>query len=316
MRTARTMMSAVGVLLLGGFGAAQSTDDDLSSLRHGHLVVWMVRSATVNNTPAAAAADGTQQPVTAVAGAPGYGEKTVAELGQSASTFGHDAGSYGLPSDTAKISTAQAPPGADAPVATSDAAGYHEQTSGSFGQPSSDYGKTAGSYGHTASSVGQTAGSYGQTAGSYGQTASSLGNSLSTIANAAQTKQPSFDWQSKWKKDLQTKFPQLRVDFVDVDGNDLRSNLRLYENKPGYPDVLIGQLPATWKPETTSRYLTSVTGSEAPNSIGVQASSSQVSMFFPPVFVLARARHMPVAQAFVLWLNDDEQKTVAALSKQ
>jgi hypothetical protein len=315
MRTARTMMSAVGVLLLAGFGAAQSTDDDLSSLRHGHLVVWVLRSDTVNNTPAAAAADGSQQPGQP-AGPPGYAEKTVAELGQPASTFGHDAGSYGLPSDTTKISTAQAPPGADAPVAASDAAGYHEQTSGSFGQPSSDYGKVSSEYGHTAGSVGQTAGSYGQTAGSYGQTAGSLGNSLSTIADAARPKQPRLDWQSKWKKDLQTKFPQLRVDYVDVDASDLRGNLRLYENKPGYPDVLMGQLPATWKPETTSRYLTSVTGAEAPNSIGVQASSSQVSMFFPPAFVLARARHMPVAQAFVMWLGDDEQRTVDALRKQ
>jgi hypothetical protein len=313
-RTRRWTKTATLTLLLGGFGAAQSTDDDLSSLRHGHLVVWMVRSVPVNNPPVAPTAQGTQpvQP----AGAPGYGEKTVSELGQSASTFGHDASSYGLPSDTTKISTAQAPPGADAPVATSDVAGYHEQTSGSFGQPASDYGKVSSETGHTAGSVGQTAGSYGQTAGSYGQTASSLGNSLSTIADAAQPKPPSLDWQSKWKKDLQTKFPQLRVDYVDVDASDLRGNLRLYENKPGYPDVLMGQLPATWKPETTSRYLTSVTGAEAPNSIGVQASSSQVSMFFPPVFVLARARHMPVAQAFVLWLGDDEQKTVAALSKQ
>jgi hypothetical protein len=305
-------MSAVGVLLLGGLGTAQ--DEDLSALRHGHLVVWMVRPDAVNNTvsaPAAQGAQGTQ----AVAGAPGYGEKTVGELGQAASSFGHDAGSYGLPSDTAKISTQQTPPGADAPVATSEAAGYHEQTSGSFGQAASEYGTAASEHGHTAGSVGQTAGSYGQTAGSYGQTAGSLGNSLSTIGDAGRPRQPPADWQSRWKRDLQAKFPQLRVDFVDVDGADLRGNLRLYEGKAGYPDVLIGQLPASWKPETTSRYLTSVTGAEAPNSIGIQASPSQVSMFFPPVFVLARARHLAVAEAFVLWLADDEQKTVAAMGK-
>jgi hypothetical protein len=100
-----------------------------------------------------------------------------------------------------------------------------------------------------------------------------------------------------------------------MNADDLRSSLRLYENKPGYPDVLMGQLPVTWKPETTSRYLTSVTGAEAPNSIGVQANASQVSMFFPPVFVLARARHLSVAEAFVLWLGDDEQK-IAAQRKQ
>jgi hypothetical protein len=286
--TVRTLSCGAALVLLAGFGVAQTPDDDpLKVLKNGQLVVWVVRAGAA---PTQAPIPGllARQPM-------GYTEQTTGEFGQTASSYGQTAGSYGKPSDTAAIGTPPIPAGADAAVPPSDEAGYHEQTSGSFGQTSGSFGTVASDHGQTASSLGQTAGSYGTAASNHGQTAGSFGNSLSTIAHAGDTpNQPPSALLLQLQGIVQQAFPQLHVQYADVREGDLAAKRKVVEGTSAYPDVIVG-LPASVPPDVYKRYVLATV---------VSADSVDSTSASPPALVMLRAPHKAAAKAFALWLGE------------
>jgi hypothetical protein len=286
--TVRTLSCGAALVLLAGFGVAQTPDDDpLKVLKNGQLVVWVVRAGAA---PTQAPISGllAKQPM-------GYTEQTTGEFGQTASSYGQTAGSYGKPSDTAAIGTPPIPAGADAAVPPSENAGYHEQTSGSFGQTSGSYGTVSSDHGQTASTLGQTSSTYGTAASNHGQTAGSFGNSLSTIAHAGDTpNQPSSGLLVQLQGIVQQAFPHLQVRYVDVGQGDLAAKLKAVESTSMCPDVLVG-LPENVQADVYKRYVLATV---------VSADSRNETSASPPALVLLRAPHKATAKAFALWLGE------------
>jgi hypothetical protein len=266
----------------------QRSPDPLLPLRNGQLVIWVLHMQSV-------------LPQLGSVPRLGYKEQSAGTFGQTASSYGQTAGSYGLPADSSKISVPQSAPGSDAPAPASPNAGYHEQTAGSYGKPSSDYGVAASDYGQTAGSVGQTASSYGQTAGSYGQTAGSFGDSLSNIGRppaAPPAPAPTMS-AAQLKGELAAAFPHLQAHFVEVAPADLAVRLQQMQGRPEYPDALLGDLPSSWTPETSSHYFASVPGDESPSQ-----PPSAHSVHSPRLYILSRAPNPSAARALEHWLTE------------
>ena len=210
-------VAAVALLVCGACWAQSDEQLDLlGGLRHGNLVVWMVRAPS-GRAPRVPGTPLYRSPT------PGFSQSTTGSFGQSASSVGTNAGDYGVDSSSATISAPSSPTVArrDPSANTADGSGYKEQTSGSYGQTSSSYGTAASNHGQTASSLGQNASTAGQTASSYGQTAGSFGNSLSTIAQAGVKEKTAQSNEVDPLRDelrarLQSSFPQLTVTTREV----------------------------------------------------------------------------------------------------
>jgi hypothetical protein len=218
-----------------GTKAQQSKEPDAwKPLHGGHLTVWLVRP---DRPPTALRVQGLPDftPMT-------YKEDTASNFGKTASNYGTSAGNYGVDAGSAKISRVDPNlSSADADEQAAAKAGFHEQEAGSFGQSSSDVGNVSSEHGQTAGSLGQTASTYGTNAGNYGQPASTLGHSVDTIANAGQvqTKPQPVPFASQLEATLATRFPDLKVSYVQIDSNDVRTRLRGTGGKDTYPDVLV-----------------------------------------------------------------------------
>ena len=85
-RIANGIAGLVAAVLAASAGTAQQQTGSLPALKHGQLVVWVVKAPLPRaGSPASAAA--------APAGAPaGYQEQTAGSFGQSASNYGSSAG--------------------------------------------------------------------------------------------------------------------------------------------------------------------------------------------------------------------------------
>jgi len=300
-RIANGIAVLVAAVLAASAGTAQQQTGSLPALKHGQLVVWVVKAPLPRaGSPASAAA--------APAGAPaGYQEQTAGSFGQSASNYGSSAGSYGVSSSSDSIARVPASAkAADPDNSVATAAGYREQTSSSYGQTSSSYGTAASNHGQTAGSLGQTASSYGQTAGSYGQSASSYGQSLSSLGQAAQPPAPR-PVQTAIAPTLRSEYPGLQVQFVDTDLDRLRARLKAVDGSSSRPDLVVFEgFPAAWQgPSADVREL--AVSVEAGALPGPPGSSAGVR-----TMLLRRAQHPDAARAFVSYL--DEQSAQAAAS--
>jgi hypothetical protein len=208
--------------------------DAWKPLHGGHLTVWLVRP---DRPPTALRVQGLPDftPMT-------YKESAAGDFGKPASNYGASAASYGVDAGSAKISRVDPNlSSADADEQAAAKAGYREQEAGSFGQSSSDIGNNASDHGQTSGSLGQNAAGYGTNASNYGQNASDFGHSIGTIAGAGQVKtrpQP-VAFASQLEATLATRFPDLKVDYVQIDANDVRSRLRGTGGKTSYPDLLV-----------------------------------------------------------------------------
>jgi len=274
-----------------------------AALKHGRLVVWVVRPA--NYVPAPTDYGGSARRP------PGYNEQTAGNFGQTAGSVGTAAGSAGLPSDTPLISrTGRAPDDvapADRDAAAAAAAGYHEQTAGTFGQTSGTYGTEASNHGQRPSSVGQNASSVGTAAGNYGQTAGSYGNSLSTIAQAAQPEPPKVEGvEAIVEPKLRAAYPELTVQFVTVDADKLTAQLRTASASSTiatlYPDVLVFEgFPASWEglPPSVQRLAKENFGGSSPVKSGPAGAFAARR-----VVVTTRSHQAATAIAFAEYLQN------------
>ncbi len=243
MRAAQRMIGAGAMALLmviasSGVRAQQIDADSARALRHGRLIVWMVRPVDpLKGVRLLGIPD--QTPMT-------FQERTVGNFGTNASDFGKSAGSYGVSTTSATIArrgtsplTNNVAPG-DADDALAAAQGYKEVTAGNFGQVSSEFGTVASDHGQTNGSFGQTASSYGTAASNHGQNAGSFGNSLSTIATAGEPKRAEVpvELEDEIGPALRAVFPDLKLQFVNVDVRDFKKQLSAVESSK-YPDVVI-----------------------------------------------------------------------------
>jgi len=302
-RIANGIHVSLVAVLLASAALAQQPQGSIPALKHGQLVVWVVKAPLPRaETPAAAAAAPATVPTT-------LQEKTVGDFGQPAAGFGTDSANYGVSSSSDKIArvpanTAAADP--DNTVAT--AAGYHEQTSNSYGQTAGSYGTEASNHGQTSSSLGQTAGSYGQTAGSYGQSAGSFGHSVSNLGQAAQPPAPA-PVQTAIAPTLRTEYPGLQAQFIDIDASRLRARLKAADASSSRPDLVIFEgFTASWQgPSTDVRELAvSVDPGASPGPPGSPAGVRTM--------VLRRAQHPEAARAFVSFLDEQAEAQAAAAS--
>jgi hypothetical protein len=281
-----------------GVGVAQ-TGDQLQPLKHGQLVVWVVKPSPVKpkivpGMPAYKAPD------------PGFHETTPSGLGQNASTFGQNAASYGVDANSATISV---PPSGQVTNAQGGsqtlAPGYGEVTTSGLGKPSSDSGTTAGSYGQTAGSFGTEASNHGQTAGSYGQTAGSYGHSLSTIADAGKPVRPTVPktLEDEFVPKLEAEYPGLKMQVSDLQEDQLRAALRSANLAKSLPDVLLYVgFPIGWAgpvPDVRAMEQTS-SGGYAPD----KSSKPGDGDLSAQCVVLKRAPHPKEAAALLLWLEE------------
>jgi hypothetical protein len=296
---------AIATLLIAGACWAQSDDepDLLGGLRHGNLVVWMVRAPS-GRAPRVPGTPLYRSPQ------PGFSQATTGEFGQSASSVGTSAGDYGVDASSTAISAPSSPtiarndPGAN----TADGAGYKEQTSGSYGQTSSSYGTASSNHGQTASSLGQNASTAGQTAGSYGQTAGSFGNSLGTIAQAgvkdktAQSNEVD-PLRDELRARLQGSFPQLTVTTREVPSDELGDDLRATKGTAAYPDVLVGALPQTWSRGMQNEFGLALLPLPGFYDDGVTSDKP----FAPEFAILSGAPHASAARAFAMWIGEADE---------
>jgi hypothetical protein len=270
---------------------------DIAPLRHGHLIVWVVKPAPGKAIPVS-----TQPPTT-------LQQQTAGSFGQSASDVGTDASNYGVSASSPTISrTGSAPAsaqGADPNNEVAAAAGYREQTAGSYGQTASSFGTEASNHGQTAGSLGRTAGSVGTDAGSYGQTAGSFGHSLSTIAGAGQAPPPR-SLQVQIEPTLRAAYPALQVHFVYTDESALKAALKAAATS-SYPDVLLfeGYGPFWAGPSSDLRELAvaSDTDSAPPSSIA-------------RALMMHRAPHPDVAHAFLMFLAELDEARASGSGPQ
>jgi hypothetical protein len=258
---------------------------DIAPLRHGRLIVWVVKPAPGKAVPVS-----TQPPTT-------LQQQTAGSFGQSASDVGTSASNYGVSASSPTISrTGSAPAsaqGADPNNEVATAAGYHEQTAGSYGQTAGSFGTAASNHGQTASSLGHTASSVGTNAGDYGQTAGSFGHSLSTIAGAGQVPPPK-PLQQQIEPTLRAEYPALQVRFVYTDESALKAALKA-ATSTSYPDVLLfegyGPFWPGPSPDLRDLSVSSDTDSSPPSSIA-------------RALMMNRAPHPDVAHAFLLFLAE------------
>ena len=298
-RTRRGVATLMAAVSLAGVCLAQELPQSLEVLRRGPLTVWVVNPARAPITNLQAINElHHATPLT-------YQEQTAGSFGQTASTFGQTSGSYGVPSDSASISTPKAAPGEDAPAATPNGVGYHQQTSGSFGQTASSTGTNAGSYGQTSGSFGQTASSYGTNAGGYGISASNVGQtaSNSNAQSGGTATRPASRSLTEFADVLRRAFPQLQVRLVDVYSDELKDRLAAAQGTGNYPDVLVGALPDTWGTDLRNRFVVEVLQPAVmyEDGLGEGKASSRISA---AVTVLQRAPHREAARALALWLNE------------
>ena len=294
-------VAAVALLVCGACWAQSDEQLDLlGGLRHGNLVVWMVRAPS-GRAPRVPGTPLYRSPT------PGFSQSTTGSFGQSASSVGTNAGDYGVDSSSATISAPSSPTVArrDPSANTADGSGYKEQTSGSYGQTSSSYGTAASNHGQTASSLGQNASTAGQTASSYGQTAGSFGNSLSTIAQAGVKEKTAQSNEVDPLRDelrarLQSSFPQLTVTTREVPADELGDDLRSTKGTAAYPDVLVGALPQAW-----TRGLQSELGLAVLPLAGFYDDGVTSDRPFVPEFaILSGAPHPSAARAFAMWMGE------------
>jgi hypothetical protein len=283
-RIAKWLAPGIAVVLLPCVAVPQQAGD-IAPLRHGRLVVWVVKPAPGKAVPVS-----TQPPTT-------LQQQAAGSFGQSASDVGTSASNYGVSASSPTISrTGSAPAsaqGADPNNEVATAAGYHEQTAGSYGQTAGSFGTAASNHGQTASSLGRTAGSVGTDASNYGQSAGSFGHSLSTIAGAGQVPPPK-PLQQQIEPTLRAAYPALQVRFVYTDEDKLKAALKAATGA-SYPDVLLfeGYGPFWPGPSSELRDLSvsSDTDSSAPSSIA-------------RALMMNRAPHPDVAHAFLMFLAE------------
>jgi hypothetical protein len=296
---------AVGFFLLGGLVGYAQDADPLAALREGQITVWVIGPPRPRSTLDQIADLHHATPLN-------YKEQSVGNFGSSASNFGTAAGSYGIPSDSPTISTTQ--PGSNTdPGANSKSPDYHEQTSGSFGQTSGSYGTVASDHGQTAGSLGQTSSSYGakdfheQTAGSFGSTPSTLTQATEPYGTAATTAaRPASTALLALRDRVRQAFPGLSARFIDVSATDIQDSLKGVDGTGVYPDVLVGSLPDSWRPELRNRQVlaTLLPAGSFPYGLN-QVLEYGPEVMTPAVSVTLRAPDKEAAREFALWLGED-----------
>jgi hypothetical protein len=264
-------------------------------LLHGQLVVWMVEPsgpgpAIVN------AATPQRAPIT-------YREATPSTLGQNASTYGTDASKYGVDADSRTIARVPNNSGPDADTDAAAKAGYSEQTSGSFGQVASNVGTAASDHGQTAGSLGVVASNYGVDSSNYGIDASNFGHSLSDLAGAGELKPApvSLSFTDQLQASLANRFPNLKVQYLDVGSNDVKTRLRAAGSKD-YPDVIILDGFATTWPGLPQDVRDALLHYEGPTPSAKDRREGRL----PPVWYVTRhASHASEAHALAAYLDDE-----------
>jgi hypothetical protein len=291
---------ATGLACILACTALAQDGDPLAALQHGSLIVWVVKP-TKERKP-------DNHIIAYAAPEPGYHESTIEALGQSSSSFGHDAANYGVDAGSNTISAPSSPtainaraPGDDVPAGV----GYAEQTSGNYGQTAGSFGKNASDHGVTTGALGQSAGSVGQTSGSYGQTAGSFGDSLATVGQTKRTtlqpfRLPVRPAATTFEQDLQSAFRGLRVQYSDVYADDLQNYLATAAATQSSPDVLLG--PATWTGWQKIERSFGVT--LVPRADFVADGFGDDDGATPGYALIAGARHPDAARAFVLWASE------------
>jgi hypothetical protein len=273
---------------------SQSKEPDAwKPLHGGHVTVWLVRP---DRPPTAVRVQGLPDftPMT-------YKEDTAGNFGKTASNYGTSAGSYGVDAGSAKISRVDPNlSSADADEQAAAKAGYREQEAGSFGQNSSDVGSNASDHGQTAGSFSQVAGNYGTNASNYGQSASDFGHSIDSIATAGQVqmKPQPVAFASQLEATLATRFPDLKVDYVQIDANDVRARLRTTGSKATYPDLLVLDGFATSWPGFPQE----VRDALGANS-GLVRAPRQGDQLPTQWYATARATHAVTSRALMVYLD-------------
>jgi hypothetical protein len=276
----------------------QKEPDAWKPLHGGQLTVWLVRP---DRPPTALRVQGLPDftPMT-------YKESAAGDFGKTASNYGSSAGSYGVDAGSAKISRVDPNlSSADADEQAAAKAGYREQEAGSFGQASSDIGNNASDHGQTSGSLGQNAAGYGTNASNYGQNASDFGHSIGTLASAGQVKtrpQP-VAFASQLEATLATRFPDLKVDYVQIDANDVRSRLRGTGGKTSYPDLLVLDGFATSWPGFPQE----VRDALGSNS-GLARAPKQGDQLPAQWYATAHATHAIIARALMVYLDSVSQQ--------
>jgi hypothetical protein len=312
-RTGRGLAVIVAAVLLAACACWAQSDEQLDllgGLRHGSLVVWMVRPPS-GRTPRVPGTPLYRSPT------PGFSQATTGGFGQSASSVGTNASNYGVDASSTTISAPSSPTVArnDPSANTPDGVGYREQTSSSYGQTSSSYGTTASNHGQTASSLGQNASTAGQTAGSYGQTAGTFGNSLSTIAQAGVKEKTAQSNEVDPLRDelrarLQGAFPELTVTTREVPADELGDDLRATKGSSAYPDVLVGALPATWRQGLQNEFGLALLPLPGFYEDGVTSDKP----FAPEFAILTGAPHGAAARAFAMWLGEAGESCIGCVA--
>lgn len=273
--------------------------DAYKPLVHAQLVVWLVEPSgagptmVLPGTPA-------QSPIT-------YQERTPSGLGQSASTYGTDAGKFGVDADSRTIARVRdTGPDADAKAAAKQ--GYQEQTSGSFGQNSANYGDAASNHGQTSSSYGQTAGNYGIDASNYGVDASDYGHSLSNLTAATEPKPTpvAASFPDQLQNTLATSFPAMKVHYVNVGSADVKARLRAANATKEYPDVVILDGFATSWPGFPQDVRDALLPASAPEPNRNDRAQDRLP---PSWYVTRNAPHTSAAHALSVYLDDAARTT-------
>jgi hypothetical protein len=274
--------------------------DSARALRHGRLIIWMVRPVSpLKGVRLLGIPD--QTPMT-------YQERTSGSFGTNASDYGMSAGSYGVSTTspaiarrgTAPATTQVAPADADAALAA--AQGYTEQTAGSFGQTAGSYGNPASEHGQTNGSFGQSASTYGTAASNHGQTAGSFGNSLSTIAAAGEPQRAaeSVPMEEDFGAALRAMFPDLKLQFVNVDVRDLKKQLSAVETSK-YPDlVILDGFSASWP--GLSQDVQDVLYMDTSTSVSVRRPGYPDDRLTPRWLVTRKTQHASAARALAAYL--------------
>lgn len=299
------------VACVGGLWAQDLTSvvgEPLAALRQGTLIVWFV-SASVKTPQTGLEAVAALHNATPL----NYQESTTGNLGQSASSYGQDAGSYGVDADSRSISTPSIAPGQDATTAKPNGIGYRQQAAGTFGQSASSYGTASSNVGQAGSTVGQSAGGYGQSAGSYGTAASNVGTASSNFgaanstpaqenASAAAQQSLSSPAAEQVRSRLREAFPDLQMQFVVVDADQLKQRLTAARGTADFPDVLLGTLPAGWWNGMDGEFGLSMLRPAVFYPNGVTDSTPGME----EIAILAHAQHMQAARALALWMSEPE----------
>ena len=276
---------------------APKTKDAYKPLLHASLVVWLIEPSGGG-------------PTMLVPGIPApppltYQERTTAGFGQTASNYGTDASKFGVDADSRTIARVPNDNGPDADTTAAAKAGYQEQTSGSFGQNSGGYGNAASDHGQTSGSYGQTAANYGIDSSKYGVDASDYGYALSNLTAATEPTQPAaapVPFADHMQNALATTFPALKVHYVDVGSNDVKTRLRAAASTREYPDIVILDGFATSWPGFPQDVRDALFPSDAPEP----NRSDRVSDRLPPTWYVTRnAPHTSAAHALSVYLNDE-----------